>query len=62
MPNADKIVADPSFSFNTQVSYQCHTNYISDSKPFILCDRNGQWNRKKPVCKCREKFKENLKN
>ena len=51
--HATKIVKDPNYSFGSQVSYHCSTNFMSDSKPVILCDRNGQWNRKKPVCKCR---------
>jgi len=49
--HATRIVKDPNFSFNSQVSYRCDNNYMSDSKPVILCNRNGQWNRKKPVCK-----------
>ena len=51
--HATKIVKDPNYSYNSQVSYQCHTNYMSDSKPVMLCDRNGQWNRKKPICRCK---------
>lgn len=51
VPNAKRLEPNGTFTFNSNVQYQCDKGYETIGIPILTCKANGSWNRNPPQCR-----------